>query len=422
MNPRRPVLLNIDKEMTMRFPLPIIAALALLVSGCSPRKGVEYDQSRKSLKVVAIGDAGDRGSILRGNARYVNDMYSGSHDAGKPDAVIFLGDNFYPIGLNIPADDVRSTIKGVLGPFRPTLEGLGRSNIHAVAGNHDYYARNVIDKSLLFGLVNIVAGPVGISDRGNERAKAIEWWTYYYRMPASVVYPVMPGSGDSVQFILFDSALPLRTDPSEWTPALDSLRSILSSSARNPGIAWRVLVQHHPWYSVGEHGGYSVWDDVERKVTYLPNCDKDSNVVNWFMNTVDPEDMCADKYQAMLDSLRSVIHSAGTKIQFTMTGHDHSLQLLSYPDDHHGCDVCPRVHIVSGAGAKTSRVKFPSPPNEFTSSRPEKNGESLGGFAHLIFDSRQVNVVFYDAASGDPIDMGKGKSRFVISNTGTLMP
>ncbi len=402
--------------------ISIVTTLGIVVAGCSSREGTKHDSPQKTLTVIAIGDAGDRGSILRGNARYINDMHNGSHDAGKPDAMIFLGDNFYPIGLNIPVDDVRSTVKAVLGPFRPAFEGLGRSNVHAVAGNHDYYSRNVIDKSLLFGLVNIIAGPIGISDRGNERAKAIEWWTYYYNMPASVVYPIRPGSPDSVQFILFDSALPLRTDPSTWTPALDSLRRMVSSSAENPRIVWRVLAQHHPWYSVGEHGGYSVWDDVERKVAYLPNCDKDSNVVNWFMNTVDPEDICADKYQALIDSLRSVLHSTGAKVQFTLTGHDHSLQLLSYPDDDHACGVCPRVHIVSGAGAKTSRVKFPSPPNEFTASRPEKKGESHGGFAQLIFDTHQVHVRFYDASSGDRIDMGGGKKEFIISQSGTLAP
>lgn len=404
------------------LPLAIFAALTIVVAGCASSKRTENDQAHKPLTIVAIGDAGDRGSILRANARHINDMSSGAHDAGKPDAIMFLGDNFYPIGLNIPTDDVRSTVRNVLGLFRPTLEELGRTHVHAITGNHDYYARTVIDKSLLFGLIHIVAGPVGISDRGNERAKAIEWWSYYYNMPAAITYPTSPGAPDSVQFIFYDSALPLRSDASTWSAGLDSLRRLLTASSTNSGIRWRVLVQHHPWHSVGEHGGYSVWDDVDRKVAYLPNCDKDSNAVNWFMNTVDPEDLCAEKYTAMVDSLRSVLHSTGVKIQFTMAGHDHSLQLLWSPESDHACALCPRIHIVSGAGSKTSLVKLPSPPHEYTAARPEKGGESRAGFAFLVFEKQQASIRFYDASSGEPIDMGGGKTEFTITHSGILIP
>ncbi len=66
----------------------------------------------------------------------------------------------------------------------------------------DYYARNALEKSLFFGLVNIAVGPMGISEKGNERERAIEWWTYYYKMPAEVLYPVSAACGQrSVYFL-----------------------------------------------------------------------------------------------------------------------------------------------------------------------------------------------------------------------------
>ncbi|MBX2992278.1 MAG: metallophosphoesterase [Bacteroidetes bacterium] len=396
----------------------LIGATAL---SCSHQRDIHESAEGRPLTVIAIGDAGEPGSVLRDNAKLVDNMYSGRHSAGLPDAMFFLGDNFYPTGLNVPADEVDKKIKKTLGPFRETFEFLGKENVHAVAGNHDYYARNAIEKSLLFGLIDISAGPVGLSDRGNQRASEIEWWTYHRNMPAEVVYPSRRGGQDSVQFIIFDSALPLRTDISTWKPALDSLRRMLATSATRPGIVWRILIQHHPWYSVGDHGGYSVWDDEENAITYLSNCDKDSNAVRWFMNTIDPEDVCAEKYQAMLNALRSVILAGGVKIHLTLTGHDHTLQLLSYPDDG-SCSSCPKVHVVSGAGSEMKQVKSPLPPREFTASQRDKKGESRGGFAQLRFENDRLRIVFFDGQNGQMIDMGGGKREFWIDKEGRLLP
>ncbi len=399
----------------------LIVLLTCVLISCSHQGNVQQAVPSKGLTVIALGDAGETGSELRGTAKYINDMYSEQHDGGKPDAMIFLGDNFYPLGLNIPADEVTGKIKSILGPYRQTFEGIGRANVHAVAGNHDYYARNAVEKSLFFGLVNIEAGPVGLSEKGNERERAIEWWTYYYKMPAEVVYPLSAGSKDSVQFIFYDSALPLRTDPASWRPALDSLKRLLTHSAVRPGIAWRIFAQHHPWYSVGEHGGYSVWDDEAKTVNYLSNCDKDSNVINWFTNTFDPEDLCASKYQAHIDSLKAAIHSGGTKIHLMLTGHEHTLQLLSYPEKNSDCPECPAVHVISGAGSKAGKVKLPSPPHEFTASQPAKSGESLSGFAQLKFGNGKLRVLFFNSANGETIDMGEGKKEFWIDRNGELM-
>ncbi|MEO8168872.1 MAG: metallophosphoesterase, partial [bacterium] len=316
---------------------------------------------------------------------------------------------------------VGGKVKSVLGPYRQTFESIGRSNVHAVTGNHDYYARNAFEKSLFFGLVNIEFGPIGLSERGNERERAVEWWTYYYKMPADAVYPVRAGSKDSVQFIFYDSALPLRTDPSTWHSALDSLRRLLTHSANRPGIAWRILAQHHPWYSVGEHGGYSVWDDEAKTVNYLPNCDKDSNVIEWFVNTLDPQDLCASKYQAEIDSLKAIIHAGGAKIHLMLAGHEHNLQLLSYPERTIDCPECPTVFVISGAGSKSNKVKLPSPPNEFTASQPAKNGESLSGFAQLKFEDGKLRVVFFNSANGELIDMGETKKEFWLDRNGLLL-
>jgi hypothetical protein len=412
--------------MTRQIPRPCFMLLfILLYDGCAiPRETHQSsgDSSTPPLTIVAIGNAGETGSALRGNATYITDMYTGRHNAGTFDAMIILGNNFYDTGLNISASDVDGKVRSILGPFTIPFEGLGRSNVHAIPGNHDWYARNAIQKSLLFGLITISDFPVGLSEKGNKRAAALGQWTYYYRMPGQAFYALGGEARDSVQFVFFDSALMLRTDPPTWRGALDSLERILAGTRGRAGIGWRVLCVHHPFYTVGEHAGYSVWDDESSSVTYLTPCDKDSNSVGFLKNWLDPQDLCTEKYRLYVDSMKAAIQRSGTEVQLVLAGHDHSMQLLYYPHKDTLYSGWPRIHVVSGAGAKPTRVKFPAPPYEYTSAqrRPEKEGESVPGFAQLRFVGNRLRIVFFNANDGEIVDMG-GKKEFWIDRNGVLL-
>ena len=403
-----------------------ILAAAFTLCGCAtnaPDHTPPEPQPGEPLTIIAVGDAGQSGSNLRGTAGYVTDMASGRHDAGRFDVMMFLGDNFYNTGLNIPASDVEGEIKKILGPYKYAFAALGRANVHAIPGNHDYYARNAIETSLLFGLITISEGPVGFTDKGNTREAQIDYWTYHFHMPSYAVYPEARGSKDSVQIIFFDSALLLRTDPATWHPMLDSLQRLLVGTRNRPGIVWRIFAAHHPFRSVGEHGGYTVWNDETNSVDYLTGCDRDSNAVGWIKNWLDPQDLCTDKYRQYVDSVKSMMKAGGVKIQLMITGHDHCLQFLYYPGSEAEYSGWPRVHIGSGAGSRTSMVKLPVPPNEFTAAqlKPEDKGMSLPGFAQLRFVGDKLRVVFFNANNGDPIDMGGGKKEFWVDSSGALV-
>jgi Calcineurin-like phosphoesterase len=393
--------------------------LVLFLGSCAHPQVITRP-SGSPLTVIAIGDQGTAGSVLTANASSITDMYTGRDPAGSFDLLLFLGDNFYNTGLNIPKDQVDDKIESVLGQFRVPLDGLGRARVHAVTGNHDYYAKNVIDIRTLFGLVDIEEIPVGLSDRGNEREAGIPSWTYHYGMPADLVVPLRKDGVDSAQFVFFDSAIPLRTRPETWGPALDSLNRLLNSVKGRSHVQWHILVMHHPIATVGEHGGYTEWNDETKRVEYLTQCDKDSNAVGWVKNFINPEDLCTDRYRTMLDSLRFIIDAAGVPFQAVLSGHDHCLQFLYRP---HGetPSSWPQVQIVSGAGSHGSRVMFPAPPFSYTASDPKAKGESATGFARLQFQDDRMRVVFYDGFTGDPIDMGGGKKEFWIDQHGAFL-
>ena len=394
-----------------------------MLLACSPQHDLSREGQGNVLTILAIGDAGLRGSDLRANASLMTNMFTGQHDGGQFDALIFLGDNFYDIGLNVPANEVEGKVNSILDLFRVPIASLGRGKIHVVAGNHDYYARHALETSVLFGLIDIEEGPVGLSDKGNERERAIDRWSYYYDMPAQAFYRIEGESGDTLQLVFFDSARLLRTKPARWRGALDSLETLLRVAAHRPGIIWRALCLHHPFVSLGEHAGYTVWNDETNTVEYLTPCDKDTNAVAWFKNLLDPEDLCADQYGRYIDSVRAVIGRSGAKIHILLSGHDHSLQLLYYPEQTVVCAECPRVTIISGAGSKVSRVREARPPREFTASQQtrEREGISRSGFAQLMFTKDRVRVVFFEGRTGESIDMGGGRKEFWIDRNGDLV-
>jgi hypothetical protein len=391
-----------------------------VAGNCTSHPGQE---PREPLIVIALGDAGASGSVLRGNSSYISEMYTGQHDAGRFQALLFLGDNFTPTGLNVPASSVEGEIASSLGPFKVPMDGLGKGSVYAIPGEHDYYARNALESSVFFGLIKHQEGPSGISDKGNQRAAEIPGWTYHFGMPARLALPLEAGSADSAEFIFFDSARLIRTEPDTWHPVLDSLRRMLVAESQRKGILWRVLCTHHPLASVGEHGGYSVWNDDEKIVEYLTPCDRDSNPSGWVKNWLDPEDLCTPRYRQYVDSLTEALRFGGIPVQVVLSAHDRSLQLLDTGLPGVNCPACPRVQIVSGAGSETGRVKLPVPPHEFTAALPlpVDEGFSAPGFVQMRFSADRLRLVFFSAKNGNPIDMGGGQSEFWIDREGRLL-
>jgi len=401
--------------------------MVMLISfcnACGQTKTSNGVNKSGDFSLVAIGDAGEKTAILKNNAAAMTEMFR----QDRFDALLFLGDNFYPTGLNVDPDadfrkEVPKKIKEVLGPFREVMAGLGRQNVHAVAGNHDYYKKLVMKRSFLLGLFSIEAMPIGITNKGNQRADTISSWTYHYGLPRQAIYQTDRQSQDSLQIIFFDSAILLRTQPQTWRPYLAQFHHLLVSTKNRPQIKWRLLAMHHPLYSLSEHGGYSEWDSEARTVNYVNRCDADSAAVSYFYNTVDPEDLCAPRYRAYHDSVLATIQRSGVRVQMALAGHDHALQFLYYPKVNAGCENCPKIYVVSGAGAKENRVKAPAPARgEFTcpDSSAQRQGKSQAGFVRLDFQAGQWRARFFNGKTKREINMGGGRKEFLIQADGTL--
>ena len=89
--------------------------VALLITSCSSQEEATIAASDGGFTVVALGDAGEKNGYLRSIGSLLGRMQTGEHDGGRTDALVFLGDNFYPTGLNVPAADVGSKVNSILG-------------------------------------------------------------------------------------------------------------------------------------------------------------------------------------------------------------------------------------------------------------------------------------------------------------------
>ncbi len=392
--------------MTIR--ILVILALVPVITNAALPPGTQGHP----LTIVALGDAGNRGSVLRGNAALLTAMLTGENDGGVPSATIFLGSDFGETGLNVPESSVEGEVDATLGFFRTVLRRLGRENIHGIPGETEYYSQKGVETTALFGLISLSRWPVGVSDLGVIRAGRRAEWTYHGHFPSSATYATDDGTSDSVQIVFLDTGLLLRTRPATWIPVLDSLRRLLEGAKARPGIRWHILCTHHPFVSHGEHGGYTQWNEDDSTVSYMTGCDKDTNAFRFVHNWLDPEDLCTDRYHAYTDSVESILASAGIPFQVQLSSHDQSLQLI----DRNPQNGNPRIQIISGCGSGAGLARI----GPWSAARKENQGLSETGFVQLRWQGGAILVTFFNQRNGDRIDMGNGTTTFRIDTEGTL--
>lgn len=382
--------------MTLRWRASVCGGSVLgALLALAPTHGRAQDRRPPApeLTLAAIGDAGEAGCQLHGVAHHLVERYS-TASGRRLDGLLFLGDNFYPIGLNDGSEaEAKARVEyRVRWPFASVLAALGPAKVHAVAGNHDSYARR-------FLFLNR-----GFSDKGNERARRLGPWTYHYGCEPGEATFAVPDTDTRVQILFFDSARAVAGEGGGCT-AFDLLAERLESS-HAAGVSWHVIAVHHPLETVGKHG------------ECRSGCSK--------------QDLRAPGYERYTRELRAAIRKSRVPVQLVLGGHDHSLQLLARASDP-DCPGCPRVHVVSGAGAKITRVEEPDPAAlEFTAAdlgskgkavgeQPRKARQALPGFVELVFTVDRLAVTFVDGRNGTEIDMGGGRRRFWIDREGQLV-
>jgi len=86
----------------VKYSLALLLLTGLGVFSCGPAL-VDFQPTEADFSFVAIGDTGERDKPLEQNAAALRKMFR----QDRFQSLIFLGDNFYPIGLNGPREKVQ---------------------------------------------------------------------------------------------------------------------------------------------------------------------------------------------------------------------------------------------------------------------------------------------------------------------------
>lgn len=331
-----------------RFLIPALLLISwyiFAVSGCS--LGSDFIREGAASKPPAgkpdftIFFVGDAGKVLENEkepalAALANDLSRSPADSAL---VIFLGDNIYDHGLPSEGEKGRAAAESYLVA---QLEVL-RSTHSAVfiPGNHDWDGLSPKGATLMKNQQTL------IKEMSSGKATLLP--------ENGCAGPLALDVGDGLRLILFDSQRWFReqsgvSDSSGCAHAVHTnLFSELRRLATSAGGRRIILVHHHPFITYGEHGGYFDWEKhifpltAFNKYLLLPLPFIGSLYPLARMNGITIQDLSSSVYRTFADSIREI--SREIKPVFSISGHEHSLQVIKDPSGE-------MLQMVSGKGTR----------------------------------------------------------------------
>lgn len=328
-----------------------MAALALL-SGCAsfspPLDGVYRDDAvvtrdarHDPVTLIALGDIGEP----HGRDPKLHASMARRLDGSTGAPIVVLGDVFYRHGLLgfCPDEDERvsnrdcekpgplnAQLDTVLGPYVRKLAG---HPVVALAGNHDHDGDPLATGNACARVPALAPG-----------------WRYVSRgCELDDARPIALLDAGAVVVVMVDTDAML-ADSDFRARANAALHAELARLRQERPQVWLVLAGHHPLESYGLHNGAEIGAALHKDVypvwsTLLVPISKP---VEWATDSGDQQ-----IYEWANRTLRRGLYEAleTTPVDLVLSGHDHSLQLIEL--EHPGV----RWQVISGAGAKHSRVK-----------------------------------------------------------------
>lgn len=327
--------------------MALFAFLMLLLSGKLVAKPILL--SRDTLvaphsaffTVFLIGDAGEPSPA--GHDTNLELLKQQLQAAGANSAVLYLGDNIYPRGMPDEGAPGRADAERRMKDQLSILADY-KGQVFIIPGNHDWgqgrpagwkliqnqekFVEEYLGRGNVFVPDDGCPGPVEISL--NDKIVLVvldtQWWLHPWDKP---------GEESDCEF----------KDPASIVVQLED---ILHRN-RNKKM---MFAAHHPMYSYGTHGGYSVFRQHLFPLTdfihwlYIPFPVVGS--IYPFYRTVlgNIQDIPNPKYKVMRNAIRDVLNKYPDLVY--VNGHDHSLQYIVRDSIH---------YVISGAGSKRTPVK-----------------------------------------------------------------
>lgn len=300
-----------------------------------------------SQRIFLIGDAGENFGP-NGTHPVIDWLQRNVNWDDERNSAVFLGDNIYPLGLpmkgEIGYEDAKRVMDTLLSPF---INKKGRAFF--IAGNHDWENGKLGGLQRVRNQNNYING----LDRPNIKM-----------LPANggCPGPEVVDMNNQVTVVFVDSQWFLYVHDKPGPESTCESRTVEEFTTQLRQIAEEnknrllVIVTHHPIYSFGVHGGDYTWKEWVFPLTAINKNLWIPLPVIGFIYPISRgifgnlQDIKHPLYQGMADAVRAAIRTHPNTI--VASGHDHSLQFIRRK---RGDDSI--FQIVSGAGAKLSRVK-----------------------------------------------------------------
>lgn len=325
---------------------------------------------------------GDGGEPTVGNEKYRETIQRIQQSNGNiPSALVFLGDNVYPRGLEAEGHSNRKQGEEILKSQISIAKNIDQ--VFFIPGNHDWkrgrlngfnqlmnqqaWIDSLNNKSIQFLPRDGCPGPVEVNLSEDLVLVIIDsqWWLHSWEKPQG------------------ENSL---CDTKDIKEVIASLEDILQ---RNDGKQV-VVVAHHPIYTYGEHGGVSRLKDHLFPLTnaakglYLPLPVLGSIYPLYRKAFGNIQDVAHPTYR----QFRTAVHELLKKYPGAIyaSGHEHALEYSNRDSVH---------YVVSGAGSKTTFVK--------------NKGYSLFakseiGFSRIVLTStNQLRIEFYTNEKDSPV-------------------
>ncbi len=253
-------------------------------------------------------------------------------------AVVFLGDNIYPAGLELPGEKDHTHGLRVL---EAQIAAVGEAQGFFTLGNHDWdqgkavrgwEVANAQVEYLSTRAPNIsvhpggtCAGPEVIDFAARVRFVFVDLWAALYQIK------VADGRQDHCPFRAGERRI------------LERMQEILDESMDKKVI----LVTHAPMMTSGPHGGYFPWREhvfplrVFHRDLWIPLPIIGSIFPLARLMGVTDTDMMSQSYQDSIDAVKQIFRPGAPGL--VAAGHEHSLQVH--------VDPTGVMHAVSGAGS-----------------------------------------------------------------------
>jgi hypothetical protein len=337
-----------NSAMRNALHFTVFGLLALCLASCATgRQHINTDQPVQPkpsavpmMTIYGVGDAGE------------NDAQSGAvirHLAGEamadqqPGAIIFLGDNVYPEGLEAPGHPDHENGIALLNKQIGLLAGYDNAVLF-IPGNHDW------KEGRPGGLESIQRQSDFINQHGAPNLK--------FRPANGCGDPTFLSPVPGIQIVIIDSQWWIQ----DWSreaemnagcevKSRDELIQRIKARLADHPDDQVVMVMHHPLETQGPHGGnYTFRDHMFPlskvvKWLYVP-LPVIGSIYPWYRTVLGhPQDLKNSRYKSLQTAIYAMLQDREEVIY--LAGHDHSLQYIAKEGRH---------VVISGSGSKQNAI------------------------------------------------------------------